>query len=336
MPSLPPRTTLDRLRSHAKDLLRAARAGDPDAVAQVRAHSERLILAGAQLAVARSYGFAGWPRLVAEVQRRAVLDSLDPDRLRALIAGDPGAAVDELRQWVDHPLGASPLGYLAMLPYDTATGLWRRVSGAGALARILLAAGALVEGRPGDSETPLITAASYGDAELARALIEAGADVNAVAAAHSGGVPGGSALQHAAVFGMTDVLDVLVAAGARVPDVVLGAAAGDISPWSLPAATPTERLLALVMAADHQRLDVIDALVAAGTPVDATDPVWGRHPLRVAAENGRPDAVRRLLAHGADPAGMDKDGRTALDLARLGAAHHPDDPAYADVLALLE
>jgi ankyrin repeat protein len=72
-----------------------------------------------------------------------------------------------------------------------------------------------VDGDPGDSETPLITAASYGDAEVAKVLIEAGADVDARSAPDSGGVPGGSALLHAAVFGMTDVLDLLVAAGRR-------------------------------------------------------------------------------------------------------------------------
>ena len=64
------------------------------------------------------------------------------------------------------------------------------------------------------TETPLITAA-YGDADVARALIEAGADVEARATEEAGGVPGGTALLHAAVFGMTPVVDVLIAAGAR-------------------------------------------------------------------------------------------------------------------------
>ena len=38
-------------------------------------------------------------------------------------------------------------------------------------------------------------------------LIEAGAQLDALAAPDAGGVPGGSALLHAAVFGMTDALD---------------------------------------------------------------------------------------------------------------------------------
>ena len=77
-------------------------------------------------------------------------------------------------------------------------------------------------------ETPLITAASYGDADVARELIAAGADLEALAAPDAGGVPGGTALLHAAVFGMTPVLDVLVAAGARIRGIEEAAAAGDL------------------------------------------------------------------------------------------------------------
>ena len=62
--------------------------------------------------------------------------------------------------------------------------------GTAALARVLLAAGAPVGGDPVDTETPLMTAASYGDAGVAQVLIEAGADVDATARPTAGGVPG--------------------------------------------------------------------------------------------------------------------------------------------------
>jgi ankyrin repeat protein len=62
----------------------------------------------------------------------------------------------------------------------------------------------------------------------------------------------------------------------------------------------------------------IDQLVDAGTPVDAFDEVWGRQALRIAAENGRPASVRRLLERGADPNLRDREGRTALDWCRAG------------------
>ena len=70
-------------------------------------------------------------------------------------------------------------------------------------------------------------------------LIEAGADIEAVAAQDAGGVPGGTALLHAAVFGMTDVVDVLVEAGAPVHGIEEAAAAGDIDGWLTPDPEPT-------------------------------------------------------------------------------------------------
>jgi len=147
----------------------------------------------------------------------------------------------------------------------------------------------------------LITAASCGDADVAQALIDAGADIEAVSAPDSGGVPSGTALEHAAVFSMTEVVDVLVAAGAKIHSLEMAAAAGDIRGWPLDRFTHQSRIRALVYAADHQRLDVIDQLIAAGTPVNEADAEWGRLPLHTAAGNGRADSVKRLLAHGADP-----------------------------------
>jgi ankyrin repeat protein len=333
MRDLPARPELEQLRRQAKDLLRAARAGDADALAALSAVSERITLASAQLAVAREYGFAAWPALKREVERREILDDRDVGRLTALLAEDPLAAATVMEHWSDHPRGASPLGYVAMLRYDTASGDWRDLPGTAAVARSLIEAGAPVDGEPGDRETPLITAASYGDAGVARVLIEAGADVEARSSEDSGGVPGGTALLHAAVFGMTGVVDVLVEAGAEINSIEEAAAAGDVGD-RLASAPADARLRALVMAADHQRLDVIDQLVAAGVPVDETDEAFDGHPLRTAAGNARPDSVRRLLAHGADPNLRDDDGRTPLDLCGLGR-HGDDRPERDEVEAIL-
>ena len=329
MADLPASPDFEQLRRQAKELLRAAQEGDREAGARLAQVSEQSTLAAAQLALARGYGFPSWAKLKREVERREILDSRDVQRLSALLGEDPALATAPLERWCDHPRGASPLAYTAMQRYDTAGRVWRDAEGTGAVARALLAAGAPVDGEPGDPETPLITAASYGDAEVARVLVEAGADLEARAADDSGGVPGGTALLHAAVFGMTDVVDVLVGAGARVHGIEEAAAAGDVTGW-LDRAEPDARVRALVMAADHQRVDAIDALVAAGTPVDATDPAFGGHPLRTAAENGRPASVRRLLDHGADPALRDDQGRTPLDLARSG-----DGPGHREAGALL-
>jgi ankyrin repeat protein len=72
MPTLPTNPDLDQLRRQAKELLRAARAGDTDAVGRIRAVADTLTLAAAQLALAREYGFTSWPRLKDEVDARTL------------------------------------------------------------------------------------------------------------------------------------------------------------------------------------------------------------------------------------------------------------------------
>lgn len=331
MAELPARPHLDQLRRQAKDLLRAAKTGDREAVSRLGAMSGPMNLASAQLAVAREHGFASWTRLRTEVERRRILDQRDVAGLAALIAEQPELAVAEMENWCDHPRGPTPLSYVAMLRYDTARGRWRDVVGTGAMAEALLRAGAPVDGAPGDSETPLITAASYGDIEVARVLIEAGADLDATASPTAGGVPDGTALRHAAVFGMTEIVDLLVAAGARIGSISQAAAAGDIEAWLQPDTPLPDRVRALVMAADHERLHVIDQLLAADTPIDAVDP-WGRQALRLATMNGRVTSVRHLLARGAEPNQLDPtDNLTALEWSR----QHGDSPRHAEIEAIL-
>jgi ankyrin repeat protein len=89
---------------------------------------------------------------------------------------------------------------------------------------------------------------------------------------------------------MTEVVDLLVTAGAAVRSIEEAAAAGDLGSW-----------------------------LTHDTPVDATDEEFGRHPLRLAARNGRRESVRRLLTLGADPALRDRHGRTPLELCREAA-----------------
>jgi hypothetical protein len=299
MADLPARPDLGQLHHQAKDLLRAAQRGDPDAVARISAVSGRLILSSAQLALAREYGFASRAKLKLEVDRRDILNSRDLSRLARLLAEHPELATAKMEHWCDHQLGADPLGYMAMLRFDhVRLGLPSELPGTGA---------------------------------AAKALIDAGADIDAISAPDSGGVPSGTALAHAAVFGMTEVLDVLVAARARVSSLEMAAAAGDITRWPLARFTHQSRIRALVLAADHQRLDVIDQLIAAGTPVNEADAEWERLPLHTAAGNGRAASVRRLLAHSADPNLRDpRHHRTALEECQPARS-----PGHREVEAIL-
>jgi hypothetical protein len=93
---LPGRPDIDQLRRQARELLRAAAADDPAALTRIRAFSDRVSLSAAQLAMARGYGFASWPALHAEVERRRA----------ELPAGEGGAGRAEIR-WSFG--GASPL-----------------------------------------------------------------------------------------------------------------------------------------------------------------------------------------------------------------------------------
>jgi uncharacterized protein len=335
MTYLPARSDLDQLRRQAKDLLRDANHGDAGALARIHAVSDRMILASAQLTIAREYRFDSWPKLKREVERREILNSRDLDRLSSLLAEDPDLAASRMVNWTDHRLGANPLNYIAMIGFDhERLGLPAELPGTGRVAAALIEAGAPIDGLPGDSETPLITAASYGDAEVAQALINAGADLKARASADAGGVPGGTALMHAAVFGMTKVLDLLAKAGAQPHGIESAAAVGDITRWLTPDTPLQARIRALTFAADHQRLPVIDQLIDAQTPVDAVDEIYGRQALRLAAQDGRPQSVRRLLEHGADPNLRDEHGHTALDLCQP-AHRYLANPGHDEVDAIL-
>jgi ankyrin repeat protein len=94
---------LDQARRRAKELLRAARAGDPDALARMRGDRPPR-LADAQRAVAGDLGFPSWPALVDHVEaargdreerrRRLVAAALDgrDDVAERLLAHDPALA----------------------------------------------------------------------------------------------------------------------------------------------------------------------------------------------------------------------------------------------------
>src|SRR5689334_4582530 len=70
MATLPPNPDLDQLRRQAKDLLRAAREGEPGAAERIHRVSDELTLTGAQLALAREHGFPSWPALKSAVDAR--------------------------------------------------------------------------------------------------------------------------------------------------------------------------------------------------------------------------------------------------------------------------
>ena len=87
----------------------------------------------------------------------------------------------------------------------------------------------------------------------------------------------------------------------------------------------------LFRAARHGDVASIEQSLDEGADVDAAAPVDGKTALFRAAVFGHADAVRALLARGADPAKRGNDGRTALEVVTAAVAEHQD-PAGARAL----
>jgi hypothetical protein len=109
MPTLPAHPHLDQLRRQAKELLRAATAGDGPALERIHTVSEHLKLAGAQLALAREYGFESWPALGREVDTRTRSRTETIDAFLAASVGyRVGQAARMSRSHRRSPITASP------------------------------------------------------------------------------------------------------------------------------------------------------------------------------------------------------------------------------------
>jgi ankyrin repeat protein len=122
---LPDRPNLDQLKNQAKDLLKGHKAGNPEALRRIQANHPRLgassvdeiqasrfTLSGAQLVVAREYGFTSWPKLKAHVESLSpVADDLVDQFKQAMRADDAARtrrlleAHPVLRAKINEPLG---------------------------------------------------------------------------------------------------------------------------------------------------------------------------------------------------------------------------------------
>lgn len=185
------------------------------------------------------------------------------------------------------------------------------------IARVLVDAGADLAARTEHHRTPLHVALEFCPA-LVPSLLELGAALDAPSAAY------------------LDRLDELTAHlddGASLGDAGFGL---DLLSWaSLGGAPATARLLlergadadggALHAAAGGARLELVRLLLAAGADVDRRDPETGRAPLHAAVTGGAEDSleiVQVLLDAGADVNATTNDGASALDICRVSAARH--------------
>jgi len=124
--------------------------------------------------------------------------------------------------------------------------------------------------------SPIADAASRGDREAVKSLLQKAADVNAAQG------DGMTALHWAAMNGDAELAQMLIVAGANIKATT-----------RLGAYTP------LYLASQHGQAQVLQALIKAGADTK-TGTNNGTTPLMAAAASGRLDAVRVLLEHGAD------------------------------------
>jgi Ankyrin repeats (3 copies) len=153
---LPDRPSLNSLRKQAKKLARDAAAGNGEAIARIHAQLPRRALPlsnrDAQLVIAREYGFAGWPDLTAEVQKRlgralewaasqakVAIYNQDHERLRTLLAEYPA-----LVSWRDER-GATLLSSTTPYALDCSDPERERIYTRPVAAEMLIDAGITVE-----------------------------------------------------------------------------------------------------------------------------------------------------------------------------------------------
>ena len=115
MPELPDRPDVDQLRRQARDLHRAAAAGEPEAVDRIRRVSDRIALSAAQLAVAREYGYPSWPALRAQVEHRRAALATAASPSGASDTASPAAWLDRRRSFGGGPAIQTAEGVLS--PY---------------------------------------------------------------------------------------------------------------------------------------------------------------------------------------------------------------------------
>jgi hypothetical protein len=323
---LPAHPSLEHLRHQAKDLLRQHSERDPAAAQRLREFhpnlrhatdqqifSAPLTLSDAQLAIAREYGFASWPRLRHHIEKPGVSDNLallhherieDPIFRRAVSLIDSGDASGLSRLLSENPAlihqrvlfeGGNYFRNPALLEFIAENPIRH-----GTLpANVLDIAKILLEAKP----EPTSVNETLGLVASGRVPRECNIQLPLLEILCAHGADPASALSTAALHGEFAAVRHLIHLGAK-PDLSTLAALGETEAFlrHLPAADSSERHLALALAAQYGRAEIVRALLDAGEDPNRYNPP-GAHshstPLHQAALAGHFDTVRLLVERGA-------------------------------------
>lgn len=354
---LPQAANIDHLKYQARDLLRAARAGEMQAFQRLREFHPKhhakpdadlaqtlITLSDAQLCIAREYGYASWPRLrevvagegatpphqthnerIIDAAFRQALDLMDEGdakRLRAHLAAHPGLAVMRVRFEGDNYFTNPALvEFIAENPIRTG----RLPHTAPEVLDVLLQAGSTEDPDALNSTVELLASGRVAresglEEVLVRKLVAAGADP-------------AKAIHAAIAHGELASVRLLIALGAPM-DAAIAAGLGDavLLQEHLPHASPDTLQLGLAWAACLGQTACVALLLDAGADPDRFNPPGGHShctPLHSAVWEGHLDVVRLLVTRGAR---MD-----------IGDIHHKATPldwarhaGQAEVLTFLE
>lgn len=377
---LPPRPDIEQYRKLAKDFQAACKSSEPDAMRrrvlrwaedlarlsnmpeqpdrvadrlaarwqQFRGKNERAadcLLADAQLFVARSHGFASWPKFAAHLKDLVRDDSpvsQFEQAVEAIVAGDRDKLAAMLRENPALAKARSARGHgSTLLHYVSANGVedYRQKTPANivAIAELLLRAGADVNAESdayGGHDTALsLTATSCHPEDagvqipLMELLIAHGAKFD--------GPNGSGTVNDCLRNGRGMAAEILASRGARL-DLEGAAGVGriDLVERFFDAATPQQKTYGLCWACEFGRTAVVEFLLRNGVAVD-TKLQHGETGLHWAAYGAHPDIVRLLIERGAP---LDETesrfGGTPLDWALHAWNSAPRDGFY-EVVAML-
>ncbi len=217
----------------------------------------------------------------------------------ALVPAIRGGDLDSLRRIVaEHPAVVTSRVHGARTPLHVAADWPGYFPNGPAVVTLLIAAGA-DPNTPAPDETPLHWAASTDDVEVAAALIDGGADIEAPGASIAGGPP----LDNAVGYGCWHVARLLVARGAQVDRLWHAAALGLQARVAelLPRTSPEQLDEAFWQACSGGQRRTAEYLLARGADVDASPHyAGGRTPLGAAGalDTRRQQLVNWLQANG--------------------------------------
>jgi ankyrin repeat protein len=309
-------SSLDQYQRQAEELLEAHRSCDSQAIRIIHENHPRFLdaeipwlpkklpdseiqsatldRADAQLTIARWYSFQNWPALAEHVE--AVTGDHPPvfqfeSAVEAVITGDLARLESLLRENPELVRARStrithydpPVHRATLLHYVAANGVegYRQKTPKNAveIAKALLQAGAEVDaladmyGGHYATMSMLVSSSPPAEAGVQVALVETLIDFGAAIEAR-GSAKWGSPLMTALAFGYRDTAEALVRRGARVDNIAAAAGLGRLRDAAqlLATADPESRHRALALAAQHGHVEIVQLLLDAGEDPNRYNP----------------------------------------------------------------